>query len=645
MLDQTLAPLSLDAATADTAGAVDHSAALPPEPPEPPEPPLPPTPPAPPAAEKLIAHQIVYSGVWTASGAGQYLRLDRNYNDFLASYGELYGKGYKVGSLTSYVRGGVVHYGATFDPNPAGQYLRLDRDLAGMESEYGVMWNLGYRLGAIDSYVKGGKLFFNATFNPGSAGQYLRLHRTFDQFLAEYGDLYGKNFKLAALTSYVLDGKVFYSAAYNPNSGGQYLRLDRTADAFRTEFTWMMNNGFRLAVFDTYVYKGQTYYNAAYNPGTAGQHVGLDLAGPLLSKEYGDWWPKNRRLLALTADKVEGLSKAKLAQKISSGLAPHVVGFAAMVGGGIGQAGSDEGLRRTSADEPVRYASVWARTNVASVSKTITAAATIRAVGEQGLPLTTLIHPYLPADWSRGSNVKTITFQDLLAHSSGFRNPNGYGVGWDGLKSLVADGIKLADKTPSYQNHNYALLRVLLPYLRGFNGGGDRDLGTAKAFLAYVNQSVLGPCGIPAVDFKPVPTEPTLCYPFPAGNVSGTHWGDQTRECGGSGIQINASELVTFLTHLMDKDTILDATQRETMRTLQLGWWNSTAVVRHGSVLGQNGYLWMPTANGKAEVNTLVLSFSTGVHVGLIINSRVGDGVDYYQVAIGAYNNAWSVTG
>ena len=600
--------------------------------------------------EKLIAHQVVYSGVWRATSAGQYLRLDRNYDDFLASYGELYGKGFKVGSLTSYVRGGVVYYGATFDPNPNPQYLRLNRDLAGMESEYGVMWNLGYRLGAIDGYVNGGKLFFNATFDPGTGGQYLRLHRTYDQFLAEYGELFGKNFKLAALTAYSLGGAVYYSAAYNPNTGGQYLRLGRSADDFRTEFAWMASNGFHLAVFGTYVHDGQTFYNAAYDQGSASQHHALDLAGPRLSKEYGDWWPKNYRLLAVTADKVEALSKTKLAQRISTGLAPQVVGFAAMVGGGgpgsTAQAGSDEGLRRTDADVPVRYASVWARTNVASVSKTITAAATIRALGEHNLSLTTLIHPYLPADWTRGPNVKTITFQDLLAHSSGLRNSgNPHDIDWEGLRGLVADGIVLADKTPSYLNHNYALLRVLLPYLRGFTGSGDRDLGTAQAFLAYVNESVLGPCGIQAVDLKPSSAEPTLCYPFPAGTVRGTDWGDQTRKCGSSGIQISASELVTFLTHLMDKDTILDATQRETMRTLQLGWWNSTAEVRHGSVLGQNGYLWMPTPNGKAEVNTLVLSFSTGVHVGLVINSRVGDGVDYYQVALDAYTKAWTVVG
>jgi len=31
------------------------------------------------------------------------------------------------------------------------------------------------------------------------------------------------------------------------------------------------------------------------------------------------------------------------------------------------------------------------------------------------------------------------------------------------------------------------------------------------------------------------------------------------------------------------------------------------------------------------------------VHVGLVINSRVGDGVDYYQVALDAYTKAWTV--
>jgi hypothetical protein len=40
-------------------------------------------------------------------------------------------------------------------------------------------------------------------------------------------------------------------------------------------------------------------------------------------------------------------------------------------------------------------------------------------------------------------------------------------------------------------------------------------------------------------------------------------------------------------------------------------------------------------------LNSLILGFSTGVQVALIVNSRVGNNVDYYQAATNAYNNSW----
>ena len=626
-------PISASVALAEAPGDLDHAAPADSA-----------TAAAPTAAppEGLINPQAVYSGVWIQSTAGQFLRLNRDYNAFMALYGEMYGQNFKVASLSSYVLNGAVYYNATFNPQSTGQYLRLNRDSAGLVTEYGLQWDKGFRLAALDSYMLNGKVFYNATWNPSTAGQYLRLDRTFDQFLAEYGEMYGKNFKLAALTSYVLNGIVYYSATYNPSTAGQYLRLDRTADTLWSEMSWMTSNGFRLAVWDSYVRNGQTYYNAAYNPGTGVQHLELDAPYQDLMDAYGTQWNKNRRLLVLLTDKVEGLSRKTMAQKISAALAPNVTGMAAMVGSAGGKAGSDEGLRRTSTNQPLRYASVWARTNVASVSKTVTAVTTIAALGAHALTIASRIHPYLPSDWVRGPNIDTITFQELLTHTSGLRAPTGTGVGYNDLRNLIAKGIALADKKPSYLNHNFALLRVLIPYVNGFNENGvtDKDLATATAYLAYVNQRVLAPCGIPEVGLKPAASEPTLCYPFPAGAVHGTDWGDQTRFCGSSGLHLSADELATFLVHLFERDTILNSVQRQLMTSNLLGWQGSTAV-RHGTALSHNGYLFMPTPNGNAELNSLILSFSVGAQLGLIVNSRVGNSVNVFQVAIDAYNDSW----
>ena len=429
--------------------------------------------------------------------------------------------------------------------------------------------------------------------------------------------MYGNNFKLAALTSYVLGGVVRYSADYNPATAGQYLRLDRTADAFWTENAQMTGLGYRLAVLDAYVRNGTTYYNAAYNPGTVGQHLALDLSYTGLLNDYGDQYA-TAKLSGLVVDKVEGLSRKKFAQQISKGLAPNVTGFAAMVSSSGGKAGSDEGSRRTSADAPMRFASVWSRTNLASVSKTVTAIATIAALGACAASLTRpsprtyrglVARPQRRNDHLPGAAQAPQRVPPRQRQLHRLERPQGDGrrrhqperqvtrlrrqlhrrrserlLPQPGLRA-AARAAPLRQRLPGGRRRRPRPRHgQRLPGLR--QRPGDQALRHSRRAAQAGRERA----------------HPLLSVP--AGSLHGTDWGDHSRLCGSTGLHLSADEVATLLVHVFEKETVLTAAQRETMRSDMLGL-GGPSEVRHGTASNHNGYLFMPTANGNAEINSL----------------------------------------
>ncbi|HEX6684751.1 MAG TPA: serine hydrolase [Candidatus Limnocylindrales bacterium] len=599
--------------------------------------------PVPQPGEVTVSPRPVYCGVWVPSTSGQYLRLDRNYDQLIAEYGQMWNLGYRMKTLTTYTASGGLYYSAAYNPSTAGQGLRIGRDQNGLLTEYGQMWDQNFRLATLSACVINGQLLYDAVYNPSTSGQYLRLHRTYDEFLAVYGEMWNLNFRLTQMVSYVQNGQVYFGGFFHPSTAGQYLRLWRTAGDFLTEYGQMWNQNFRLAALSTHVVNGDVYYNAAYNPSTAGNFVGLDRPADPLLTTYGDMWGQNFRLAILATEKVEGLSPTRLAQRIRDRISTNVTGFAASVATGALRASSTAGLRRTSADSPSRSWSSTSRINIASINKTITAVAVMQRLAANGLTLDSTVSGYLPSDWTLGANVNTITFRELLTHTSGIREGSN-GTGYTGMKNIIAGGISLANKTFLYQNSNFALFRVIIPYLNGFNEAGvtDKDTATSNAYLAYINQRIFAPIGISTVTAKPATTEPSLCYPFPAGTAKGDAWGDWTKTCGGGGLNMSAHDLGTFLLRLRESSTLLNSTQVAQMTENLLGW-QGRDPVRHGFVNNHGGFLFRPptSTRGQIELNTLVCSFSSGVHVGLTVNSPVGGGVGLWQAVVDSYHDAW----
>lgn len=108
--------------------------------------------------------------------------------------------------------------------------------------------------------------------------------------------------------------------------------------------------------------------------------------------------------------------------------------------------------------------------NIASVTKTITAAAVLKAiqdkkaVGYPNLTIHSKVDPFLPTAWVRGPGVKELTFRELLSQYSGMKD-NGGGTKVEDLRQWIADGVTREKGDFEYINCNIAIFRVILPYM------------------------------------------------------------------------------------------------------------------------------------------------------------------------------------
>ncbi len=237
-------------------------------------------------------------------------------------------------------------------------------------------------------------------------------------------------------------------------------------------------------------------------------------------------------------------------QKIDTTINQQAVGYGYIIlNNGLLVASNAYGKARTASDTPEAAMTLDSRSNAASVTKTMTAVAALKLLTAKNVSVTSSIAPYLPQSWQLGQGVSAITFAQLLTHTSGIRDTLNPDTSYANLKATMAQNILPANKVYKYQNANFALFRILIPYLNGFNDAGVQDLATAtdQGYLTYMN-SIYAP-DIP-ISCNPG-LNPVLSYPYPAGATHGTSWGNWTDLCGGGGLQLSVNEMGVFMAHLM----------------------------------------------------------------------------------------------
>ncbi len=317
-----------------------------------------------------------------------------------------------------------------------------------------------------------------------------------------------------------------------------------------------------------------------------------------------------------SCDNLGCVSVSRFTASLANQLQGKVVGYVSIVGGRTVEYGS----ARTNVDPPSRKMSAEVPVNVASVSKVLTTIAVMQSIARHHLSMENTIAPFLPPDWIEGPNVNTITFHQLLTHSAGFRR-NGNDTSYEGLRKQIQDGVQLADKQKAaYNNLNFAIFRVLLPYMEGFSDPepASRPEATANFYISYMRLHVFEPVGVTDADCRPEPkSEPALYYPFPPDDTHGVDAGDWTLICGGGGWVLSASDLFKVVESLIHDNILLTKAQKKQMDDDCLGW--DCSVNSQADYSGKNGILFY---GAGISDQTFIGIFKGKLGVVLLINCR-----------------------
>ncbi len=345
------------------------------------------------------------------------------------------------------------------------------------------------------------------------------------------------------------------------------------------------------------------------------------------------------------------------------------------------------GQARTAADPPATVMSFDEPFNIASVTKTLTAAAVLRLLAAQQINVNSSIAPYLPPNWLLGQGVSAITFAQLLTHTSGIQLPpnDTDGVSYTDLRALMGQNIDLSPTgykqgcinsylqgkfASCYQNTNFALFRIIIPYILGsanpvpllqglplFFLDPANDDATAQDYLSYMN-SVYG-SSFP-ISCTPQGSPHMLDYRYP-GTSSGSDAGDWEHICGAGGIQLSVDQMAAFLSNLTSGDYIPTTSSADpydpssttlfAMVKYMYGWDVRFPIIGNGATYGtcvqKNGglgvFLGPNNTNFLPYLTTLIVYCpQTGLAFAGLANSALGPSqTSWDNIVSSAYNASW----
>ncbi len=344
-------------------------------------------------------------------------------------------------------------------------------------------------------------------------------------------------------------------------------------------------------------------------------------------------------------DTTSGFSIDRFAANIKNELDGKTMGY----GFAIYQNGSKvleftHGLKRAVKDGGKLDFDNTSRLHIASMSKTLTAIATIQLLEKDGLTPDTKIKDYLPPDWDLGQNVGKITFRDLMTHMSGIR-ANGpedcNGESYKQLKCKIKTGVRLDSMAvQSYQNMNFALLRIIIPKLEGYEhlNGEANDTSTAYKYIRYVHSHIFDKCGLSGKGLThPDLAENVFYYEWPYKSVTGQRFYDYALNTGAYGWYVSVDDYAKIINTLFNSNELLSNEWRDTMTTDGLGCY--TYKGKNGGYFWHNGgWSWSDNA-GSGNLNTCWMYFPNNVIAVAMVNSDIPGW--FPDILAHAYDKAW----
>lgn len=580
---------------------------------------------------------------------------------YQAAFDDLGAQGYRLTHVSGYNVDGAVRFAGIWEKKSGpAMVARHNMTSAQYQAEFDSLAQQGYRLTVLDGYESGGQARYAAIWEQKSGPAWTARHgMTSAQYQAELTAMSGLGFRLTSVQGYAVGSTIYYAAIWEQKSGPALVaRHGMSAATYQSEFENYSNLGYRLTHLSTYNAGSTDYYAAIWenistrawigkHRMTSGgyQHEFVDrkIQGYRLKKidgyaigttaRYGAIWEAEPN--ALTGSYCKNgqcFDLERFADALEASYQGNVVKYGFEVRRGLSVIQRAAGPKRTSADSPAGTFTVFDRFNPASVSKSVTGVAMVQLLRKHGVSLDAPIWTHLPSSWDIPANNRTITFKQVLNHSSGLRNGDAGGnYYYDNVRTVMEHPISLADKVPSYANINYALLRVLVDSLDGYSDWGFlAAVGTAEHFIDYVNDEIFSPLGIYNVAYEATSSAPALFYPNPPGGANGTTYGDWSLKPGSAGSHLSVHELAvfgaaTFNGMLLDDDAVED------VKTFGLNFGDYGTLPDGSKCYGKGGY-FPGSSNGGAELHSVLVHCDNGVDGMLVVNGEAGAGAFMNQL-------------
>lgn len=288
------------------------------------------------------------------------------------------------------------------------------------------------------------------------------------------------------------------------------------------------------------------------------------------------------------------------------------------------------------------------RMQVASVSKTLSAIATIKLLDALQLSPDTVVWPFLPSDWDLGAGWKSLRFRHLLTHTSGINqaiNALGSQPGntWSGLQTVVGLDINVGSSS-QYKNANFALLRVLVPRLGSLlpgspiEGSPVVETNHGGLHVMMMQDLVFEPAGVFNTGCWETGVAPTAyLYHLDKPTMAGDPGEYTLSGCGAhAGWHLSTTELSAVLAYLRHDDNYMPLALRLMMNSERYGWNRSSNTSGSENMYWHGGDISM----GGGESHACAMTFPGNVEASILFNSNHADGISPCGVLKRAYERA-----
>jgi D-alanyl-D-alanine carboxypeptidase len=288
--------------------------------------------------------------------------------------------------------------------------------------------------------------------------------------------------------------------------------------------------------------------------------------------------------------------------------------------------------------------------NIASVTKTLTTTTFIQFMRYRDITIDSTIGKWLPDSWPKNPQISSITFKQLLTHTSGIRTSR---TGWVNLKTVVANALE-GPKTRSYSNVNLALFRAMLPKMNNLNlfltnennmSTADFESWMSDRYIMIMQDNIFKKIDLQNRGCVVMPNQVQMFNEVP-NTLKTDVTGDWTNWCGGGGFYLTTKDLSKFIVYLTHTNEFLTDSERTLMDNEGLGWWQKLGVTG-GTAYGHDGGL-IGDLNDSGTLDpsepglqTLIIKFPNKVELALSINSVPDTWRNLYSVATSAFNSAW----